>query len=280
MSRRRFTLSLAVVAVSITAFTSGCGVNVTALTDLLSSIDADTTLGELLNKVTVGDLVTAFQQFVSDVGDYQIGPLGSATLTDEQIAELESLQAQLDAGEITSDEFMASVQEIIGDAGAGIPFAGFRFFGGPFVHRACSQDAAALELTEDQRAQAEEIFDSAHEDIDALREEAKDNIRALLTEEQLVLLDEMPQRGDGPPAPPGRLRGPSGPPGHGDGRLACQQMYEDLDLTEEQWAAIETIREELRDAVIARHEQAREEFLAILTEEQLAILDELSPQNE
>ncbi len=283
MSQGRFALGVGVVAVSVAVFAGGCGVggDVSALTDVLGSVDADTTLAELLNEITVGDLVAAFQAFVSDAQGRFGGGCAAATLTDEQIVEIEALQAQLDAEEITQDAFVDGVHEIIGDMGAGIPFAGFRFYGGPFGHRMGARDAAPLDLTEEQQSLAEDIFRSGHEDIDALRQEAKGEIRALLTEEQLAILDEMQLAYQGGYAPPPRFHGPLAPPPfQHDGRPASQRFDEALDLTPEQEAEVETIREELRAAVSARHDQAQDEFLAILTEEQLQALEEIRPQEE
>ncbi len=60
---------------------------------------------------------------------------------------------------------------------------------------------------------------------------------------------------------------------HRGGGLFSERFAAALELTEDQQTQIETIRSELRDAVEARHQQARDEFRAILTPEQLAILD-------
>jgi len=56
-----------------------------------------------------------------------------------------------------------------------------------------------------------------------------------------------------------------------------QEPFESLDLTEEQQDAIEVIREEVREDIRALHDSARDAFRAILTEEQIEILDELHP---
>jgi len=110
----------------------------------------------------------------------------------------------------------------------------------------------------------------AHEDIDALRDAAHEEIRALLTEEQLAMLDEL--------APPMRAGMPFPMPrphmGFGNhGGFAQDRFAEELQSTEEQEAAIDAIRTELEEAVRARHEQARDEFLALLTDEQLEQID-------
>jgi Spy/CpxP family protein refolding chaperone len=105
-----------------------------------------------------------------------------------------------------------------------------------------------------------------HEDIATLRREAHDKIiNEVLTEEQRSQRDQMlTDRGAGPF---GRTV---------FGQLpAVQRLTNVLNLTEEQQAEIETIRADLRAAVRARHEEARESFLALLTEEQLAVLDRM-----
>ena len=108
-----------------------------------------------------------------------------------------------------------------------------------------------------------------------MRTAAHEDILAQLTDEQLGLLDEL---------------GPSGERGFGhrhmrfpgrDGRCrAATRLAEELELTEEQQSAIETIRTELREAVQARHEEAREEFMDLLSDEQLAILNEMAVEKE
>ena len=52
-------------------------------------------------------------------------------------------------------------------------------------------------------------------------------------------------------------------------------MADELDLTEEQLTAIEEIRANLRVAIVARHWIARNLFLALLTDDQLAKLERL-----
>ena len=51
-------------------------------------------------------------------------------------------------------------------------------------------------------------------------------------------------------------------------------------MTDDQQAAIEKIRTDLQDAVQARHQQARDEFRAILTADQLTLLDQAEAQFE
>lgn len=248
-----------------------------ALPGCNTSITPDTTLGELLDQITVGDVVAAFQQFTAGTqfgpGGFGGGPAGFA-LSSEQLGQIEALQAQLTAGEITREAFQTQVQAIIGDAAPNMAFAGFGFSGTPFGFGQHLDTAAPLDLTDEQREQAREIFGRLHDDIRALRDQAHEDIRAVLTDEQRAILDEMQAgRGFGVFGPPADMFGMMMSQRHGSGRPFFGRLSEALDLTDEQQELIETIREALRDAIEARHQQARDEFQAILTPEQLALLD-------
>ena len=79
----------------------------------------------------------------------------------------------------------------------------------------------------------------------------------------------------GPPPPP---------PADSDESGAClgplERFADELQLTDDQETAIAQIHSDLLAAVETRHQQARDEFRAILTSEQLAILDEIEAQHE
>ncbi len=210
-----------------------------------------------LNQLTSGATVAGFQDFAGV----------PRSLSDEQLAQIEDLQAQVDAGSISPDEFSRQVHAIIGDASPMRAFAGFGFFGSPFATRFQVQVAILLNLSDEQIEQAREIFISLHEDIAALRADARERIRALLTDEQLALLDELrANRGRG--ARHHRFGH------HGGGRILAR-LTEALSLTEQQQTDIQLILDELAQAIRDRHAQAREEFRAILTEDQLAFLADL-----
>ncbi len=53
------------------------------------------------------------------------------------------------------------------------------------------------------------------------------------------------------------------------------QLADELQLTADQQTAIDQVHTDLQAAVKARHEQARDEFRAILTSDQLTLLDQL-----
>lgn len=231
----------------------------------------DTTLGEILDQVTVGDVVAAFQQFVANVGDGSgFGP--RAAMSAEQQSQLEDLQAQLYSGEITQEQFAEGIRGLVGDRAPGAAFGGFGFFGGPFGSGMRGHMAGPLDLSDEQLEQARAIFEQLHLDIRDLRTKAHKDIRGNLTEEQQAALDELRANRAGRGLP----RGLRGRPFGGDrGGRFLDRLAEELGLSEEQIAAIMQIREDLRSAVEARHQQAREEFRDILTDAQLAILDEI-----
>ena len=146
--------------------------------------------------------------------------------------------------------------------------------------------AGALELTEEQLEQARDIRAQTHEDVKALREAAREEINALLTEEQLAQLEE--RRADRPQSDErsqdGRHRGgrPRGVRGQGLQRSGeplgdRHQPFDTLDLSEEQQSAIDVIRENVHEDIRTLKDAGREAFRAILTPEQIEILDQLHP---
>lgn len=271
MKRTRRFLTTTAVAAAFGIAAGGCGAGITADTTIA---DALTSLAQnpLLSQITIGDLVQAFNDFMAGAGNEGVA------LTEDQQSELRGLQGQLDSGAITEAEFEDQAQVIAGFQGhmGGRPsLLGGRFHEGPLT--------GDLALTEEQRTQAQEIFQAAHDDIKALRQTAQDDIyNNVLTDEQRATLDELRanhrplMEGDDAAARGfGRGPGPGGGRGPAFGRRPFRdRLAEALDLTDEQQTQIDEIRAQLREDVRARHEQAREEFRAILTDEQLAALDE------
>lgn len=127
---------------------------------------------------------------------------------------------------------------------------------------------AALDLTDAQEDQADELFHQMHKDIRTLHRAARDQVRALLTEEQQTKLDEL--RRNGPQA--AGLERPA------VGQNPRDLIAEYLGLSDEQQTQIEAIHETTRDQVEARHEQARQDFRALLTAVQQTRLDELEAE--
>lgn len=185
----------------------------------------------------------------------------------------------------TASSLLESLSSLAGASG------GFHAFGGN------GPLGSALDLTDDQQSQAEEIFSAARTDIEALRTAAHDEIAALLTDDQAAEFDNLHGAG-GPHAL--RTNGDSaadhasfalgggyfgiggcgliGGDGAPDAAAVLDSLTTALDLTAEQQAAIQPILEDVIAAVAARREQAQTDFRAILTEEQIATLDSLTSQ--
>ena len=149
--------------------------------------------------------------------------------------------------------------------------------------------ATLLSLTEDQQAQAQQIFDTMHTDLEALREQGRADFEALLTADQLAQLEALraEREADGLHAgPPPMMGGPMHGPGFGrPDPEAMQQarldrLTEELGLSEGQVTQIAALQDEQRAAVEARRQQAKDEFRAILTDEQIAILDEIEASRQ
>jgi Spy/CpxP family protein refolding chaperone len=268
--------SVSVVALGL----AGCGAGA-----VTGSRSASGGTGDPVNQLTAGATVDGFQDFAAAPGTAQDAS-GTARLSDEQIAQISDLQAQVDAGTLDQQSFARQVQGIIGDAAPNRALAGFDFFGGPFGGRLDGDLAARLQLTDEQRSQLLDILISLHDDIAALRTGARDQILALLTVEQRATLEQLLTR-------PGRRVGPNleaqqggrgagHSQGHHEGAGPFQRLIAALDLTADQQAQIQTILTDLRTAVMARHAQARDEFRALLTPDQLALVDamEANPSDD
>ena len=94
------------------------------LTSLLSSLTGTTVtdstpIGDILNQLTVGDLVTAYQAYVAtrSSSTSSTGSSLKTALTSHDISQIEDLQAQLDAGTIDQATFESDLQSITSAAG-------------------------------------------------------------------------------------------------------------------------------------------------------------------
>jgi Spy/CpxP family protein refolding chaperone len=229
-------------------------------------------------------------------------------LTEEQEAAIEDLEAALEAGQITQDEFCQQLHDLLGDPPCGPPLP-------------------PIDLTADQIAQAETIFQQAHDQIVSLSETARTDVLAQLTAEQQQALTDLEQQNappqdpnspvgplcpppenaacapppqvplppcpsqDGPPwGPPqggiphgfeqaGMLHEPHMGPGPRGPHPLClsEDTIAALSLSADQVTAIEGIHDTLRTAVQQAQDDAQQAFQALLTEEQLAQLDQLPP---
>jgi Spy/CpxP family protein refolding chaperone len=149
-----------------------------------------------------------------------------------------------------------------------------------------------LSLTDEQQAQVQDIFDRLHTDMQAAREAGRTEFESLLTAEQIAKLEEIRAEHEGPdfanhagppPFPGFRPGGPGFPPPFSrgaDGREAMQQamldrLTADLGLSEDQVTQIAALQDAQHAAAEARRQQAKDELRAILTPDQIAILDQI-----
>ena len=287
-----FTGGLLVLAVS------GCAGNVDpnqSIAQALTQLAQTAAQVPALNQLTVSDLVAGFQQYANQLGSVSTAA-APVQLTSDQQQQLEGLQAQLDNGQITQQAFATQVDGIIGNGDPNAAFGGFGFCGGPCAQPPGFAAADPLNLTDAQVQQAQDISQRLHDDLQTLRQDAHDKILAVLTPAQQAQLNQLFPQPAGATGASG-ASGPSGPlmpPPHrfgmhgrelgmrgGGSEPFSQYLVAQLQLTADQQTQIEQIRTDLRTAVQARHQQARDEFRAILTPEQLAILDQMEqPETE
>ena len=245
-------------------------------------------------------------------------------LTADQISQLKDLRSQMQAGEITKDEFRQKMQAIVGDAR--MPAMGERGgmrHGGPGGELPIGKLAEKLGLSDTQKTQAKEIFKAAHTDIAALRDTAVQNAQALLTSDQQAIVNQFlanhPRHAaanaaangtateanaaaeaaaqpdaaattDGASAATtngagnhfrylrgGEFDGHKGMPpvGAGPGPLLPPPVIAQLNLTDAQKASLKTVREGFQASVKARMDQAKGDFRALLTSDQVNTLDQL-----
>jgi len=249
----------------------GCAAGISPSDTLAQALDKLTQKASAfpaLNRLTVGDVVAGFTQFVSQLtGGNATG--ASAQASSSQLdAQIGELQTQLDQGQITSSQFAAAVSTLYGQSAAGLQQQHVMIFGGPFNHAAPAAGMDPLNLTDAQRQQAQQLFEQAHADIRALRQAAHEKILAVLTPDQQAALSQVGS------VNAGTIAAGSAPAG-GQPTSWFQYLAEQLQLTSDQVTQIDQIRTDLRTAVQNRHQQARDDFRALLTPDQQQKLDEL-----
>jgi Spy/CpxP family protein refolding chaperone len=257
-------------------------------------------------KTQIGTINTEAQQSIQARLE-QARSAFSALLTEEQTATLDELEAR---------------QSTFAFLGA----FGFHMFGGGPGPMGGGPIGSGdpLKLTTDQQTQAGTIFDSLKADMDTLEASIREQIQAVLTAEQVALMDQHPgpadfgggpphagpagfgggpahagpaEFGGGPPQFAGRFGGPgAGGPGapvpagpwqsHRDATASGapkvpQGTVDDLKLSSEKVAQIETILSDLSTSTTTREQQAQTQFRAILTDAQIAQLDQFpAPLNQ
>ncbi len=252
--------AIALVIAPGLAVTGGCG---GSLLDSLAA-SGEATPVQVLNQLTAGDLAEAFANFRNAPSD--TGELSQAAgITDEQRTAIEVLQRQVDAGAITDDAFIAEVATILGDSTPGSPFAGFSFLGSPFEVEGSNDFADLLGMTQEQQQQALLIYRLLHADIADIRAVAQDEIRALLNAQQRALIDQLATELFEQFGVPDEQRAGA--------QLVIDLLVNRLGLTFGQQSQIETVREDMGGAVQQLHALGQQDFLALLSQEQLAMLE-------
>ncbi|MGE0479000.1 MAG: hypothetical protein AB7Q17_00890 [Phycisphaerae bacterium] len=259
----------------------GCGQALPTGAGLLPAVDATgsgllaSDGGVALGVVVAGDLAEGFRNFVADAKAAQGDASAPVGLSDDERARIEEIRAQLDEGAISPEQFADQVDAILGDHFAEGAFAGQQFFGAAFGERIRQRVAERLALTEEQLAAAREIFARTHREIRRIMLQTMAEIRLVLTDEQRAEVDQLrgerfralrqsPDRGGWRP---GRFRERA--------RSFFERLAAELEITDAQREQIRVLREQLRDSVRAAHQAARDEFRALLTPEQLEILQQI-----
>lgn len=247
-NRNRWQLFLGLVFAASVA-TQGC-----------SPLGAPDSQGGSLEEMTATDATAGFKEFAAGLiandgaGNGSIDA-GVVDLSDDVVVQIEDLQNEFRRGLISDSQFGTSVQDVIGDDAPTFAFAGFDMYGGPFRYPLTNYLTELLHLTEEQSQAADVIFNDLHNAVEAERDIAHEAIGKVLTPEQLAAIAR-------------RTRTTTAGPG-----FFLRRLSGELALSDEQRAAIASIRDGLRSTVRTLHENARAEFLALLTKEQLEILE-------
>ena len=164
-------------------------------------------------------------------------PLG---LTDEQKTQIQDLKDQ----DLTKEEFRTSFEAILTDEQVQTLEE----------RKANRPDRPGLGLTDDQKTQIQDLKDQ-----DLTKEEFRTSFEAILTDEQIQTLEERKAN-----------RGQRGKRGK-----HRNSLVEQLGLTDEQKTQIQTLIEDLNEQRQALREEYWTDFEAILTADQLAILESI-----
>lgn len=261
----------------------GCAGNILpsdSLAQVLQKLTQTASSKPILNQLTVGDVVTGFKRFASQFEAGAASPASTEpasaqpasaqpVLTADEQSQLQSLQSQLDQGQISEAEFASSIRQMLRIAGAGRMLDGFS--PGPFGRYAGASSGDPLKLTTDQQQQVRAVYRQLHDDIDTLRQQAHEQMFAILTPDQQARLNDLIP--GSVPAGASAAAGIHGEAREVDGRFVY--IADQLQLTSDQIAQIQQIRDDLQSAVQARHQQAHDDFRAILTADQQQTLDQL-----
>ncbi len=236
-------------------------------------------------------------------------------LSDEQRSQIQALRTQLDNGQLSPKDFATQVDAILGDQFAG-PRWGRPGWGAAKMQNHLQRLADKLQLTDEQRTTARQIFNDARHQARVLHLEAMARMRLALTPEQRAQFDQLraehfsslrgkgaagqaapnaatpgsvtPQNAaPGQPAPGPGAKGHGGAKGGDKGGWAAKsgkgpgflgRLADQLQLTDDQRATMKSIRTETRDAVRTVFQGARQKFASELTPDQAQQLQDLKAQ--
>lgn len=225
----------------------------------------------LVDRMLAGDIANAFTRFRDSLSSGSTEAAANA-ITNEQRIAIEALQAQLDDGTLTQDEFVAKALEIIGEAQSLRAFAGSELLGTPFEVHKLGLAAEALGLTPAQQRRALAIYRALHGDIGTARELVRGEILATLSTQQAALLTRLANELFDQLGIPEAQRPIA--------KLVFDAISSRLDLSALQRSQIDALRSALGETVASLHASAREQFLALLTDAQrelLSILENAGP---
>ena len=155
-----------------------------------------------------------------------------AALTPEQVAKLDEMKGQ--RGALGSGRWGHGHGQVAGAAATG-----------------------PLQLTPEQKTQAHQVFGAARSDVQKVRADAREQIRAVLTDAQKTEFDAQFPAMSGSGA--GKMHGPHagwGAGGTGDTKL-LDRLTARLNLTDTQRNSVQSVLDNLHTSVQARLEQAR-----------------------
>lgn len=209
---------------------------------------------------------------------------GAGGLSAAEQDQLKDLRTQLDTGKITADEFATQVDTLLGDRPLPGPFARLHAFRGAMAHRSRQRVAERLNLTDEQRQAAKGVFQQTQRQVRVERIKARANMRLALTTEQRAKLDELRDgrfaalRGD---QAAGAASRPAWRPGAIRERMGAffNRLGDTLALTDQQKSQMRDLHQQVREQVKALHERAGEGFKALLTPEQLGLLEQWKQQH-
>lgn len=277
--------SLATLPMIFAATMPGCVEN-----PLASLFQPTATNGNLLNQLTTGDLAEAFAQFRNEVTGV-VNPNAKSVLTNQQRASVESLQQQVDAGQLSQDQLSSEIWTVLGDTNPAAALVGANALGAPLGTAAGDSISDTLRLTDKQRQHAQAIQSKLRSDLEVLRQNAVGDISGVLTPEQQTALTGLGSLTGGASNSSlaglvGSLTGgaassqPTSSPGWKRqlAVLVFDQLVNQLNLTDAQKSQIALVRQFLVSGAKGLQQAARDQFMLMLTGQQSGLLSAIEGQ--